>query len=194
MPVAKYKPLFLIGLLLALASCERPSPPAAIEAGKATFNLTSYLQGQRQKLEADKPMVLKSVATQGREPEVVETMDVDWEDELAVFEEADLSRPSMQEYYTRQEQQLEDGSVAVAYTKREDAEPQVHFLRLVLGPDGKLRQLNASLQDQNIIFFSRRTIELHADPQTGDLSGYSVLGVQKMIFGDSLRYEVKANL
>ncbi|WP_299758711.1 hypothetical protein [uncultured Pontibacter sp.] len=192
--MAKYKPLLLIGLLLALAACERPAPPATNEAGQAAFNLTSYLQEQRQKLEAEQPMVLKSVAAQGQEPEVVETSTINWEDELAVFEQADLSRPSLQEYYTRQEQVLEDGSVAVEFTKLEDAESMVHYLRLIMTPDGKLKQLNARLQDKNIIFFSRRAIELSTDSQTGDISDYHVEGVQKMIFGDSLRYEVQANL
>ncbi|WP_276498467.1 hypothetical protein [Pontibacter litorisediminis] len=192
--MAKYKPLLLIGLLLAMVACERPSPPATDAAGEGAFNLTSYLQGQRQKLEAKQPMVLKSVAAQGHAPEVVETPDIDWEDELTVFEQADLSRPSLQEYYTRQEQVLEDGSVAIEFTKREDAEPQVHYLRLLMTPDGKLKQLSARLQDKNIIFFSQRAIELSTNPQTGDISSYQVEGVQKMLFGDSLHYEVKANL
>lgn len=192
--MAKYNSFLLIVLLLALVSCERPTPPATDAAGPAAFNLTAYLQAQRQMLERKQPMVLKSVATQGHAPEVVQLPTIDWEDELAVFEQADLSRPALQEYYTRQEQVLEDGSRAVEFRKREDAQPQVYYLRLLLSPDGKLRQLNAHLQDENIIFFSRRDIELSADPATGDISGYRVEGVQKMIFGDSLRYEVIANL
>lgn len=180
--------------MLATVACERPTPPTTDEAEWAAFNLTAYLQEQRQKLEAERPMVLKSVAAQGQEAEVVESPDIDWEDELAVFEQADLSRPSLQEYYTRQEQVLEDGSVAVEFTKLEDAEPQVHYLRLIMTPTGKLKQLNARLQDKNIIFFSQRNIELTNNPGTGTISGYHVEGVQKMIFGDSLHYEVKANL
>ncbi|CAM3391361.1 hypothetical protein POKO110462_00495 [Pontibacter korlensis] len=183
-----------MGLLLAIVSCEQPSPPATAEAGKVAFNITSYLQQQRQMLETRQPMVLKSVATQGQEPEVVETPDIDWEDELAVFEQADLSRPSLQEFYTRQEQVLEDGSTAIEFTKLEGANPQVQYLRLVMSPEGKLKQLHARLEDKNIIFFSRRTINLSTNPQTGDIADYHVEGVQKMVLGDTLRYEVKANL
>ncbi len=192
--MAKYKPLLWMGLLLATVACERPAPPATDEAGQAAFNLTTYLHEQRQKLEAKQPMVLKSVAAQGREPEVVETPEIDWEDELAIFEQADLSRPSLQEFYTRREQVLEDGAVAIEFIKLEDAATLVHYLRLVMTPDGKLKQLSARLQDKNIIFFSNRAIELSTDPRTGDISSYQVEGVQKMIFGDTLRYEVKANL
>jgi len=189
----KYKPLLWVGLLLATVSCERPTPPTSAEA-EASYDLTAYLAQQRQELEAERPMVLKSVATQGLAPEVVETSEVDWEDELAVFEEADLNRPSLQEYYTKQEQVLEDGSVAVEYRKLPEAAPQVHYLRLLLSPKGQLRQLTATLQDKNLIYYSQRNIALSTDPQTGDIASYNVDGVQKMIFGDSLHYEVKANL
>lgn len=192
--MAKYKPLLLVGLLLATFACERPAPPTPAEAELAPFRLSEYLQQQRQELENAQPMVLKSVATQGQEPEIVETTEIDWEDELTVFEQADLSRPSLQEYYTRQEQVLEDGSIAVEYNKLDDAEPQVHYLRLILTPGGELKQLNAVLQDKNIIFFSRRNIQLSTNPQTGDIASYKVNGVQKMVFGDSLRYHVEANL
>lgn len=183
-----------MGLLLAIVSCERPVPPASDSTGQVSYNLTAYLQQQKEALETEKPMVLKSVETQGEEAELVETPKVDWEDELTVFEQADLSRPSLQEYYTKQEKTLSDGSIQVEYRKLEDAEPQVHYLRLLLTPDGKLKKLNATLQDQNIIYYSRREIMLSTHPQTGDISSYRVDGVQKMVFGDSLHYSVKANL
>lgn len=176
-----------------MAGCERPQPPVSAEAG-ATYNLTAYLQQQREQLVREQPMVLKGVRTQDQDPEVVETSAIDWEDELSVFEQADLNRPSLQEYYTKQEEQLSDGRTVITYTKLEDAEPQVHYLRLVLGPNGQLHEMNARLQDKNIIFYSRRNISLSTDPQTGDISSYSVDGVQKMVFGDSLHYHVDANL
>ncbi|RIJ37576.1 hypothetical protein [Pontibacter oryzae] len=192
--MAKYNPLLWVGLLLAIASCERPAPPVTDSAGQASYNLTAYLQQQKEALEAEKPMVLKSVETQGKDAELVETSEVDWEDELTVFEQADLNRPSLQEYYTKQQQTLSDGSVQVEYSKLEDAEPQVHYLRLVLTPNGKLKELTATLQDQNIIYYSHRKIALTTNPKTGSIASYRVDGVQKMIFGDSLHYSVKANL
>ncbi|GAB3824813.1 hypothetical protein [Pontibacter rugosus] len=191
--MAKYKHLLFVGLLLATVACERPVPPVSDKA-EASFNLTTYLQEQKQALQAEQPMVLKSVATQGQEPEIKETSNVDWEDELTVFEQAGLNRPSLLEYYTKQEQVLADGSIAIEYNRLEDAEAQVTYLRLLLSPNGQLKQLNARLQDQNIIFYSRRSIQLSTDPQTGDIASYRVEGVQKMAFGDSLHYKVAANL
>ncbi|GHA65157.1 hypothetical protein [Pontibacter akesuensis] len=191
--MAKYTSFLLAGLLLVTAACERPAPPASDKAD-TYFDLTAYLQEQKRELQANQPMVLKAVATQGQAPEIKETTAIDWEDELTVFEQVDLNRPSLQEYYTKQEQVLEDGSVAVEYTKLPDAEAQVAYLRLRLSPEGRLLQLNARLQDENIIFFSNRSVQLDANAQTGDISSYKVEGVQKMVFGDSLRYMVETNL
>lgn len=191
--MAKYIPFFFLGLLLATTACERPVPPTSAEA-EATYNLTAYLQQQKQRLVAEQPMVLKSVATENEPTETIQTDKINWEDELAVFEQADLNRPALLEYYTKQETVLDNGSVAVEYTKVENSEPLVQYLRLTISPDKQLQQLDAVLQDKNPLFFSRRSIQLQADPATGNISSYNVHGVQKLIFSDSLHYSVDANL
>ena len=191
--MARHTPTFFLVLLLAITACEKPTPPLSAEA-EASFNLTPYLQQQIQRLQAEKPMVLKSVSTEGQQTETVETSAVDWEDELAVFEQTDLNRPALEEYYTKQEQVLEDGSIVLEYKRVEDAEPLVHYLRLELTPDRKLKQLNALIQDQNVLFYSRRNVQLSADPASGNISGYRVTGVQKLVLSDSLHYRVDANL
>ncbi|WP_299818219.1 hypothetical protein [uncultured Pontibacter sp.] len=191
--MAKYKLGLLLVLLLAFTACERPAPPATADA-TGSYNLTLYLQEQKARMQAKKPMVLKSVTTEGQPTETVETDDIDWQDELSVFEQLDLRRPALEEYYLKQEKVLENGDIAVEYKKREDSEPIVHYLFLTLSPDRKLKHLAATLQDKNPLFYSYRRVYLEAEPATGNISSYSIEGVQKLIFNDSLHYAVKANL
>lgn len=139
-------------------------------------------------------MVLKSVTTKGNTTETIETSQIDWADELAVFEQTDLNRPALEEYYTKQEQVLDNGNIVVEYNRVEDVEPLVHYLRLELTADRKLTQLNALIQDQNVLFFSRRNVQLTSDPASGNISGYRVEGVQKLVLSDSLYYRVDATL
>lgn len=186
-------PVLLLGLLLATSACEQPTPPVVAE-GENTFNLTAYLEQQQDRLQAEQPMVLKSVTTEGKPTETIQTAKVDWEDELSVFMDADLNRPALQEYYTRQEKVLDNGNIVVEFNRVEDVEPLVHYLRLELTPDRVLRQLNALIQDQNMLFYSRRNIQLSADASSGNISGYHVKGVQKMMLSDSLHYQIQANL
>ncbi|PRY14936.1 hypothetical protein CLV24_103175 [Pontibacter ummariensis] len=190
--MAKYTPI-LLGLLLAITACERPAPPVSAEA-EPPYNLLAYLQHQVELLEAKQPMVLKSVTTGEAPTETIETDEIGWENELAVFETADLNRSTLLENYAMEEQVLPDGNISIKYVQVEDAEPVVQYLHLVLSPDREFRQLEALLEEQNIIFFSRRKLQLSADPATGNISSYRVEGVQRLAFSDSLHYKIDANL
>jgi hypothetical protein len=139
-------------------------------------------------------MVLKSVKTQDKPVETIETSDLDWDSELSVFENVDLNKPTLLEYYTKDTQALPNGGTKITYTKLEDAESPVQYLHLQVSPDQKLQHLEAVLQDKNVLFFTRRKVELSAEPGSGNIAGYHVEGMQKLIFGDTLHYEVDANL
>ena len=190
----RYTSFVLLSLLLTFtAACERPVPPAA-DAAKGAYNLNGYLQQQIQRLQQEQPMVLKSVKTKDKSVETVETAEVDWEEELAMFQDLDLNRPTLQEYYTRTDSTLADGSTLIHYDRLPDAEAMVQHLYLRLSPSRHLEQLQAMVQDQNVLFFTRRNLQLTADPANGNLSSYGVEGTQKLIFGDTLTYHINANL
>lgn len=191
--MAKYSAGIFLVALLAFTACERPTPPATDEAG-AVYDLTQYLQEQKARMQSQKPMVLKTVTTENKPAETVETDEIDWEDELAVFEQLDLNKPTLAEYYTKQVFEFENGDYAIEYKKLEDSEPLVHYLYLTFAPNRQLKQVDAILQDRNPLFFSRRKVQLQAAPGTGNISSYSIKGVQKLIFSDSLHYKVDANL
>ncbi len=190
--MAKYSLGLLLVALLAFTACERPVPPAT--DGASGYNLTLYLQQQKERLMAEKPMVLKSVSTVGEATETIETDAINWEDELAVFEQLDLRRPALEEYYKKQEFVLDNGDIAIEYNKLPDSKTLVNHLYITLNPDRKLKQLNATLLDKNPLFYSSKRVQLEADPNTGNISGYTIQGVQKLIFSDSLHYKVNTNL
>ncbi|MBJ6117689.1 hypothetical protein JAO76_05780 [Pontibacter sp. BT310] len=186
--------LVLVGsMLLAVAACEQPVPRST-SANDDDYNLTAYVQQEKQRLQQAQPAVLKSVQTESEPTETIQVDSLNWDEELTVFEEADISKPTLREYYTREEQQLPDGGTAVTYIKKKDAEAPVEYLYLQLSPERKVQYLEATLLDQNLLFYSRRKAILEASPQSGHLESYKVQGVQKLIFGDSLHYSVQANL
>ncbi len=180
-------------MLLALAACEQPVPRSS-STDDGYYNLTAYVQQEKQRLQTEQPAVLKSVQTENEPAETIQTDRLDWEEELTVFEEADISKPTLREYYTREEQALPDGGKIIKFVKKEDAEAPVMYLYLQLSPEQKIQRLEATLLDQNLLFFSKRKAILDANAETGKLESYSVNGVQKLIFGDSLHYTIQANL
>jgi hypothetical protein len=191
--LSRYSIIGFLALLWATAACERPAPP--VSGGRAAaYDLTGYLQQQTQRLQAEKPTVLKSVTTQNKPTETSETRDVDWEKELAIFQEVDLSRPALRDFYQEQQQTLPNGSTVTVFLKSGEAAAPVQQLVLTVSPFQKLERLEAVVLEENILFYSKRKLTLAAEPGTGNLASYRVEGVQKLIWGDSLHYRIDANL
>ncbi|MHC2993375.1 hypothetical protein OB13_18010 [Pontibacter sp. HJ8] len=191
--MARYNILGLLALLWATVACERPEPSASARR-TVPYNLTGYLEQQTQRLQQEKPVVLKSVTTQNKPTETLETSDVDWAKELSIFQEVDLSRPALRDFYQEQHQLLPDGSKATVFIKSEEAAAPVQRLQLLVSPSQQLEHLEATVLEENILFYSKRKITLAAERGTGNLASYRIEGVQKLIFGDSLHYRIDANL
>lgn len=191
--MTRYNVILLLTLLLATVACERPEPSIP-DGSDTSYNLTSYLEQQIERLQQEKPPVLKTVTTQNKPTETVETTAVDWEKELSIFQEVDLSRPSLRDFYQEQQQTLPDGSTVTVFTKSEEAAAPVQRLQLTVSPYQQLEHLEAIVLEENILFYSRRKVTLTAERGTGNLLGYRVEGVQKLVLGDSLHYRIDANL
>lgn len=189
--------LRIIGLWLALAvgftACERPALRLA-DGQEPAFPLTTYLEGQVARLQREQPPVLKSVMTKGQETETAQMERLDWEKELAIFQEVDLSRPALRDFYTEERQTLPNGSTVSTFTKDPASSAPVERLRLTVSPTQQLEHLEATVLEENMLFYSTRHITLIAEPGTGNLLSYRVEGVQKLVLGDSLRYRIDANL
>ena len=191
--MSSYRIIGLFALLCGFTACERPTPPLA--AGKEpAYDLTAYLQAQTTRLQQEQPPVLKSVITKGQPTETIQLEELDWEKELAIFQEVDLSRPALRDFYSEERHTLPNGNTVSIFTKDADSAAPVDRLQLTVSPLQKLQQLEAVVLEENLLFYSKRNIRLIAEPGTGNLASYRVEGVQKLIFGDSLRYRVDANL
>ena len=182
-----------LALLCGFTACERPAPRLA-DGAEPAYNLTAYLQEQTARLQQQQPPVLKSVTTKGQPPETIQMDEVDWEKELAIFQEVDLSRPALRDFYREERHTLPNGSTVSIFTKDAQAAAPVERLQLTVSPFQKLEHLEAVVLEENMLFYSKRNITLAAEPGTGNLTSYRVEGVQKLVFGDSLRYRIDANL
>jgi hypothetical protein len=191
--LGKHRFIGLLALLGVMTACERPSPPVA-DGKEAMFDLSGYLQQQTQRLQQEQPTVLKSVTAKDKAPETTQKHTLDWEKELSIFQELDLSRPALRDFYREERHTLPDGSTVSVFTKEEDAAVPVQRLQLTISPFQKMEHLEAIVLEENILFYSKRKITLTAEPGTGNLSSYRVEGVQKLILGDSLQYRIDANL
>ncbi|QCR23943.1 hypothetical protein [Pontibacter sp. SGAir0037] len=177
---------------MAITACERPAPPSSAEAA-ASYNVGDYLQQEIQRLQAEKPNVLKSVQTENKPTETVETSELNWEKELSVFQDANINLPTLQDDFIEERQELPGGIVLTNYRRKEGTGAAVAFLSIRTAPGPRLQQLEAVIQEENMLFYSKRRLTLSTN-ENGNIASYGVDGVQKLIFGDSLHYRTDANL
>jgi hypothetical protein len=184
--------IFILVVMLLLAACEQPVPRS--NSAEGFYDVSAYLKKQKEYLQKQQPVLTKTVQTAGQPAETIKVTQTDWENELAIFEEADLKKPSLRDYYIRKEQVLSNGGISIKYYKMEDAEAPIEYLYLQLTPDRTLQHLETAFLEKNPLFYSRRKASLSVDSVTGRILSYNIEGIQKMILGDSLRYTIKANL
>ncbi len=89
-------------MLPALSGCNnRPAPAVSpTVAASAYFNLTGFVQKQVQQLTAAQPAVEKTVLSGPSTPETKVLNNINWNQELETFTQADINKPALRAAYT----------------------------------------------------------------------------------------------
>ena len=174
-------------LLLLLTGCmEQPQT-----VGEARyFDVAGFVDQQVTRLTDQPPLVRKQTALNGRRQERT-TRRIDWARELNPFREADLNRPAWRDRY-RIDTTTTGAGRRITYVAR-DGDLPLDFLEIELAGD-QLRALRADLRSENVLYDSRRRLELTCNPATGQLEHYGVRGFQKLVLRDSVRFHIDARL
>lgn len=175
-----------MGLLVLVGCVEAPS-----EIGREHyFDVAEFLEKQATRLTESGATVRKTVLLNGREERTVAGA-VNWARELAPFEAADLNRPAWRDRY-RIDTVRRGEERRVTYVARDEDLP-VDRLELLLRGE-HLHELRVDLRNRNVLYDSRRRLELFCDSTTHLVRSYGVRGYQKLILRDSVRFAVNARL
>lgn len=196
--------LTLIGLLGGLSGCGSPPPEPGASAGTAGapvrpvyYDVQGFLNEQIQHLNTTRPAVTKAVLEDGQPAETQQTRDIRWERELTLFQEVDINRPALRDYFTvTRQQDPATGHTTETYHRKPDAYTMVEFLEVELDGQQRLRQLRAATRQDNMLLYSHRDLALSATPvgNTSRITTYHIRGVQKLILADSTRYAVRGQI
>ena len=174
-----------LGALLASTLLLGCIPEETAEAVELTpfFNLQAFVDAEVERLEANVPRADKSI-TFNEEVESHEAMELDYEDELAVFRNADINRPAWLEKYsidsTRGGSRLQVEYVAL------DTTLAVRSMRVIQEGEQVVR-IEVESQTGTVLSDGRRF--LRYEPATG----YLIDSYQDRRFGGNLdtRIEVR---
>ncbi len=149
------------------------------------FDLLSVINKQIGLLNQEKPMFIKSYAI-GVQKEIVQTTEIDWSKELALFQEVDINKQSYKNSYMVT--QSDNGELI--YSLKKEEELPVKWLKIKSNAKGI--ELEANVLVDNYLYTSGKEISLKIEGNK--LQNYAIKGWQKLFIGNKKMYEIQGKL
>ncbi|HEX8326230.1 MAG TPA: hypothetical protein VF629_01730 [Hymenobacter sp.] len=179
---------FLIGLVAVwtLAGCGDSAPAAAPNRRPLYFDVKGLLTQQVEQLAQRRAAVTKQVSLRGGALETVRVPAVKWNDELQIFFQADINKAALRGAYRVDSMPMPNGLLRRTYT-RLPGQPNAPVARLTVVQQGAVAQeVAATIVQDNPLFSAQK--QLRFQLQDGKLRRYEVVGTQKLVLFDTLRY------
>lgn len=174
-------------LFIALfASCNKEG--ARVQRNKY-YPVDSLLEAQVKELNKSGPRLLKTEKVNMTE-KVSNVDSVSWKNELELFRQLDLNKPSSVDLYVS-ERAPESNSIT--YRKKPDTEAAMIYVRIHFDSAGQIESLEGQYKDQNALYLNDRYLRMEFSSEHR-LAAYTLLGKQKMLFEDTVRYSLHARL
>lgn len=176
---------------LGLSGCTEPATgPRAPR--HAYFDVPAFIEAQIAQLEKENATLQKTVGLAAQKPETRNQANVNWQTELALFQEIDLNKKALEGIYTETSTNTPAGR-KLLYTRAAGSDAPIRQLEILVNENEKVAALRAVYEQQNALFFNREERLLQTSPQ-GRISAITVAGVQKVLLFDSLHYRVHSVL
>ncbi|GAB2857877.1 hypothetical protein [Hymenobacter ruber] len=174
-----------LGVVL-LAGCGEAGPAAPAARRPLYFDVKGLLTQQVAQLEQRHAVVTKHVSLRGDAPETVRVPTVKWNDELQIFFQADINKAALRGAYAVDSVALPGGLLRRTYT-RLPGQSNAPVASLTVVQQGAVPQEIAATIIQNNPLFSAQK-QLRMQLENGQVRTYEVVGTQKLVLFDTLRY------
>ena len=169
-----------------LTSCGDAAPAAPAARPPLYFDVKGLLTRQVAQLSQRRAAVTKRVSLRGGAAETARVPAVRWADELQIFFQADINKAALRGAYAVDSVALPDGRLRRTYTRR-PGQPNAPVARLTVVQRGaEPEEVAATIVQSNALFSARK--QLRVQLQHGQLHRYEVVGTQKLVLFDTLRY------
>lgn len=140
---------------------------------KVYFNIKSFFESEAKRLQVQKKAIRKTVE-QNHQSETKQVTITDWQNELNLFIESDINKPSWKDSYTVNQ----NGSTLTYLAKEEKLKTRKIVIQK--SADGKVRSILIRNKVKNYLYSSEEELTYHTD------SSYQITKKQSVIFiGDN---------
>lgn len=175
-------------------ACERQQPVTAL------YNIDSLVDHQSQALAQLQAGLAKQVIFNGKaeEGEVQPKDSTGWNSELEIFKKMSvINKPVYRSKYISEEAVSDPSSNLIIKTYRAVEDAPVAYLKIYYqNSPSQLRRIEAKLDEENSMYRSSRTFRMDFTRLENQsiLKSYLITGGQKMMFDDTVTYEVKGTI
>lgn len=176
--IFSFKASIILSSLWILFACN----PPATNSKPNYYPWNAFLQAELARLNQTKPAVNKSILLNGKK-EVKTLTDVNFENELALFKEADLNKPAFENSYDN----LSENNL-IWYSLKKDENLKVKSVQIQLDAFDHPENVTIILQEKNILFSSEKKMNLNF--HDGQLQTYSIEGTQQLAWLEPTTYKL----
>lgn len=174
----RHKNIFLICcaytvLIGAVLSCKRPEGVPAVASSVSHFSLADYFGDESARLQQLDPEIVKTVSKNGeQESKAIRVQD--WQEELALFIDADINKPAWRNSY-----HVDSTATSVTYTST-DPKLRTVKIRVEKRADGAIKHIQVTNQVSNMLYQTDEKLDYYPD------SIYRIVKKQRVrIIGES---------
>lgn len=155
------------------------------------FDLTSVVDSAIEDLSRRSPKVKKEISYDG-ESNSLDLSEINWKDELEVFEDADINKPILKNSYETTVKEMARG---YSMTRYEASGPRelVRWLEVEKDQNGEIQKVAFKIVTDNSLYASEKEGTL-VFTKGRKLKSYSIEGVQSIVFLGDKHYSVAGNL
>lgn len=191
--------LFAISFCLLTWACDYTEEVSENLDEDPYFDVPTLVQRQLIYLDSLSPSVkIEAIIDDQEEVEVIQKDSAAWAETLELFSDANINRPVLQGSYTVKDSvDQQRGWKVRIYRAKQPQKAEIPYLAVYYQDSlDDVRQIEAAFHEENVLYSTKRqmAMQLESTPSGPLLISYQSTGSQKMIFRDSVTYQVMAAL
>lgn len=184
-----------LALVLLIASGCREVVQDKIQNTDQYFDLRGLLEEQIILLDSLRPAITKTTNIDGvEETQAIQLDSTGWATELQIFFEADINDPILRDAYQLKEETQGDSMRSESFEVKTGQNTEIKILKIDYPSETNApAQISAVFEEKNALYDAKRALELRFERYDGEniLTGYSIIGAQKMLLKDTVFYKVQ---